>query len=341
MSKLISGILAVLIYLGLLYLIVIALNREKNIKNYVEKDSQRVSVVLVNSDRTIFNRKDKKTSTSSSLDRSTSHLVPSKHPIAPPIKSQTKKSSIVSSSHKISNSYLKKKKKAERLARIKKERERKKRLEELKKKRERERLARVKREKEKKRLEELKRKKEAERLARIKKERERKKRLEELKKKKERERLARIKREREQRQRERARSLFSSIPTQTSNSARIDRSRETRIRHNQETLNRIKRSELSGRVGNKNRERGVVNGYIARVKRQLNNWTAQSEFKGHSATIMLTIYSNGHFRYRVKNSTSVALTRALKRFLKQLNRIGLGEHTKSSPYMIEVTFRAK
>ena len=77
------------------------------------------------------------------------------------------------------------------------------------------------------------------------------------------------------------------------------------------------------------------------MKNQLNNWNAQSDYKGQSATIRLTIMNSGHFRYSVKHSSSVALTRGLKRFLDQLNRIGLGVHSKSTPYIIEVTFKAK
>ena len=51
--------------------------------------------------------------------------------------------------------------------------------------------------------------------------------------------------------------------------------------------------------------------------------------------------NSGHFRYSVRHSSSGALTRGLKSFLDQLNRMGLGIHRKSTPYIIEVTFRAR
>jgi hypothetical protein len=158
-----------------------------------------------------------------------------------------------------------------------------------------------------------------------------KKMAEELNRKRRREQLLRIKRAREIKQRERAKNLFSSIRDKTDNVERRAKSRDREI------LNRIK-----NRVNQSNRgDSSVKNIYISKVERQLKNWNAQSKFKGHSATITLTIYSNGHFRYRLKNSTNLDLTKGLKRFLKQLNRVGLGEHTNSSPYTIEVTFRAK
>jgi len=60
MNKLTSGIIAIGIYLGLLFLILLYYNvHERKARNYVNKNSNRVTVTLVNSDKTVFNRSSK------------------------------------------------------------------------------------------------------------------------------------------------------------------------------------------------------------------------------------------------------------------------------------------
>jgi len=88
-------------------------------------------------------------------------------------------------------------------------------------------------------------------------------------------------------------------------------------------------------------ESGIKDAYKAKVKDLLNNWNAQSEYKGHSATIKLTIYGSGHFRYTILRSSSGSMSQGLESFLEQLNRIGLGTHRRSQPYVFDVTFRAR
>jgi hypothetical protein len=316
MNKVTSGILAIGIYLALLFLILLYYNVHKiKSKNYVEKNANRVTVTLVNSDKTVFNKSSKITIPKKPTPRQHHTKKIKHHTVAPVVPKKQRVKRIVPSKKEINRKKIEE---AKRVARAKARRE--------KEKKERERLARIKREKEKK---------ERERLARIKREKE----------KKERERLARIKREEERRRRikERSKNLFSSVRTHNSprKEPRIVHSSESRVRHTSRVVDRIRDTHQSGRVSNRNRERGVVNAYIAKVERQLNNWNAQSNYKGQSATIKLTIMSSGHFRYRVRHSSSGELTRGLKGFLDQLNRIGLGQHHKSTPYIIEVTFRAK
>ena len=391
MNKVTSGILAIGIYLALLFLILLYYNVHKiKSKNYVEKNANRVTVTLVNSDKTVFNKSSKITIPKKPTPRQHHTKKIKHHTVAPVVPKKQRVKRIIPSKKEINRKKIeeakrvarakarreKEKKERERLARIKREKEKKERerlarIKREKEKKERERLARIKREKEKKERERLarikretekkererlarikreKEKKERERLARIKREKEKKERerlarIKREKEKKERERLARIKREEERRRRikERSKNLFSSV--RTHNPPRKEPRRvhtsENRIRHTSRVVDRIRDTHQSGRVSNINRERGVVNAYIAKVERQLNNWNAQSNYKGQSATIKLTIMSSGHFRYRVRLSSSGELTRGLKRFLDQLNRIGLGQHHKSTPYIIEVTFRAK
>jgi hypothetical protein len=290
MNKVTSGILAIGIYLALLFLILLYYNVHKiKSKNYVEKNANRVTVTLVNSDKTVFNKSSKITIPKKPTPKR-HHIKRVKyHAVASAIPKKTKIKQIVPSKKSIQES-----KKIVK-ANVKREQERKRRL------------ARIKREKEKKK----------------------------------RERLARIKREKEKK--ERSKNLFSSIKIHNSprKEPRRVHTSESRVRHTSRVVDRIKNTHQNGRVSNRNRERGIVNAYIAKVKQQLNNWNAQSNYKGQSATIKLTIMSSGHFRYRVRHSSSGELTRGLKRFLDQLNRIGLGQHHKSTPYIIEVTFRAK
>ncbi len=396
MNKITSGILAVSIYLGIVFLILLYYNVHKiKSKNYVEKNSNRVTVTLVNSDKTVFNRNSKISIPKKPTPRHHSvnrhHIVkpiPPKHIVKPKTSSKkellkrqraiAKKKElerVARAKEEARRRTIAKKKEAERVAKAKEEARKKtlaKRKEAMRvakakeearkraiaKRKEAMRVARAKEEARKRAIakrkeamrvakakEEAKKRaiakrKEAERVARI-------KAIKEAKAKKERERLARIRaeRERKKRLRERSRSLFSSIKTPPKHSSTRREPRVTHqrshVRHQSSIADNIRNTHLSGRVSNKNRERGVVNAYIAKVKNQLNNWNAQSDYKGQSATIKITIMNSGHFRYTVRHSTSGALTKGLKRFLDQLNRIGLGVHRKSTPYIIEVTFRAK
>ena len=59
-GKLISGLLALALYLGLIFVVLYFYNiHQTKAQNYVEKNSDRVTVTLVNSDKTVFNKSDK------------------------------------------------------------------------------------------------------------------------------------------------------------------------------------------------------------------------------------------------------------------------------------------
>jgi len=422
MNKLISGIIAIGIYLSLIFIILLYYNvHEQKSRNYVDKNSNRVTVTLVNSDKTVFNRSSKHSTPTRplkvhhSIKHNNSHITPPKPKIvqrhirpkkvhATPTRKEIEAKKIAdrakrreakakrearlariakerkrraeararaerikqernrreeARAEQIRQEREKKrlariraeeikrakaKKEAQRLARIKQERKRREeaRAEQIRQERERKRLARI-------RAEEIKRakaKKEAERLARIEEERKRREeaRAEEIRQEREKKRLARIRaqRERENRIKEQSRNLFSSVNIHTPKKSPHTVSDEpTEVRHNSNIADRIKNTHLSGIKSNRNRDRGVENAYIAKVKNQLNNWSAQSIYKGHQATIILTIMNSGKFRYTIKRSTSGALNDGLREFLDQLIRIGLGQHNKSTPYRISVIFRAR
>ena len=178
-------------------------------------------------------------------------------------------------------------------------------------------------------------KKERERLARITEEREATKRADRAR---EREQQARAKKEREQRQSQRSQDLFSSVNTQEP-VRRVPVRTQSRVQHTSAS-DRIRESHQSGRTSTRNQNSGVKNAYIARVKRHLNNWSTQSNYAGHSATIKLTVRNNGKFRFVITRTSSGSLSAGLKEFLAQLNRMGLGRHDKSSAYVFTVHFKA-
>ena len=235
------------------------------------------------------------------------------------------------------------KKEQERLARIAKEKEATKRANQ-----ERARATRIKKEradkKERERLARIKEERDAVKRAERAREREREARLERerIAIKKEKERQARIRRERERRQAQRANDLFSSVNTHQQRRVPVvqqSRQQQSRVHHSS-VADRIKNSYQSGRTSTRNRDSGVKNAYIAKVKRHLNNWSAQSNYKGNSATIRLTIRNSGKFRYVITRTSSGSLSAGLREFLDQLNRMGLGRHDKSSAYVITVHFKA-
>ena len=59
-GKVISGFVALAIYLSIIFMVLFFYNIHKTkAKNYVEKNSDRVTVTLVNSDKTVFNKSEK------------------------------------------------------------------------------------------------------------------------------------------------------------------------------------------------------------------------------------------------------------------------------------------
>ena len=116
---------------------------------------------------------------------------------------------------------------------------------------------------------------------------------------------------------------------------------QSHVKHNSSISDRIKSTHQSGRVSNANRDSGIKNAYIAKVKRHLNNWNAGSAHKGKRVSLSLTIYNSGKFSYQILGGGDSNMRSSLSQFLKQLNRMGLGRHSKSSPYSIKVTFTAR
>jgi len=132
-----------------------------------------------------------------------------------------------------------------------------------------------------------------------------------------------------------AKDLFSSIKTKAP-IKKIPVQQPSSIKHRSSVTDRIKATHQSGRVSNANREKGIENAYIAKVKRHMMNWNAVGA-KGQRVTIVLTIYNSGKFRYTISGNPG-NMRNSLTQYLDTLNRMGLGRHKKSTPYHIKVPF---
>ncbi len=152
-----------------------------------------------------------------------------------------------------------------------------------------------------------------------------------------------------------AKDLFSSVKTKDVSKRPVKREPKpvkrpvvippkapSSIKHNSRISDRIKNTHQSGRVSNANRDKGIQNAYIAKVKRHMNNWNAGSAYKGKQVSLSLTIYSSGKFSYRILSGGDMDMKRSLSQFLDRLNKMGqLGRHSKSSPYSIKVNFTVR
>ena len=334
--KILSAIIAILIYFLILLVVLYAYNRHaQKAKHYVEKNSNRVTVTLVNSDVTVLNRSDKENKPKSIK---LPHVVtphPVKSSLTPtkplerhtlPKKSKTIKQELDKKreeAQKVKEELLAKKraKEAKARAEAKAKEEAKRRAKEAKAKEEAKRRAKEAkaREEAKRRAKEAKAKEEAKRRAK-----EAKAREERAKKKRQ-----------EQARRERA-NLFDGLKLPSATPPK------NQVHHRSSAMDRIANTQQHGSPSDKNRDKGVVDAYRAKVEKQLRNWSAQSEYKGHSATIKLIIYRSGDFRYTILRSSSPALTQGLKAFLNRLKRMGgLGRHHAAHPYEFNVTFKAR
>ncbi|MBD3793891.1 MAG: cell envelope integrity protein TolA [Campylobacterales bacterium] len=340
-GKLYSGVAAIGIYLLLIFIVLYYYNvHAQKAKNYVEKNSNRVTVTLVNSDKTVFNRSDE-------VNKPKKPVEGKKAPVAPPTpqkESEAKKEPEIKKEPE-----PKKEVKTPTLAEDQKRKEQQ-RQEAVRQ--ERERQAQIAKEAEQKKALEAKKIAEAKRQAQL--EAEKKKQQEEAKRREaERQKEAERKRlaEEAQKRREEAerkknqqqpKDLFANVNTnEPVKQTTQPTSEPSQIKHTSSAIDRIRNTQLSGQQSDQNRERGIEDAYLAKVKNQLNNWSAQSNYKGHTATIRLTITSSGHFSYTIQSSTSGEMSAGLRDFLDQLNRIGLGSHSKSSPYVISVNFIAR
>lgn len=297
-GKVISGFVALVIYLSIIFMVLFFYNIHKaKAKNYVEKNSDRVTVTLVNSDKTVFNKSAKKSTPKKPVPKVVPHV---KKPI---VKKHTPKKDIPKKIKRASKPIPKPKKVIPKKVVPKK----------------------------------IAPKKKIPKKA--------KKVIPKPPKKK----IPKKKVPKKKVPKKTAKDLFSSINakrplkkapkhTQPVKHPRPAK-RPSSIKHNMSITDRIKATHQSGHVSNANRDKGIENAYIARVKRHMNNWNPVG-MKGQWVTVHLTIYNSGKFRYTASGVNS-SMRASLKRYLDTLNRMGLGRHKKSTPYSIQVRFKVR
>ena len=292
-GKVLSGVAALSIYLGIIFLILFFYNIHKaKAKNYVEKNSDRVTVTLVNSDKTVFNKTDKVSTPKKPAPIVTPPVIKKNEPKKTvPKKVEPKK--IVHAVKPIP--------KPQKIAPKK-----------IPKK--------VIPQKPKKVIPKPPKKTVPKKPKKI---------IPKPPKKKV--------------PKKSAKDLFSSVKTNTpvkktpKRPAKRPIKQPSSVHHNSSITDRIKATHQSGRVSNANRDKGIENRYIARVKSHMNNWNAVGA-KGQWVTIHLIIYNSGKFRYTA-TGVNGAMKSSLKQYMDTLNRMGLGRHKKSTPYSIQVRFK--
>jgi len=316
-GKLVSGIAAFAIYMSLIYLVLYFYNNHQvKAKNYVEKNANRVTVTLVNSDKTVFNKKEEVTKPK--------QVIP---PIVPPIPVKSKKEVPKKPTpKKIIPKKIPPKKQAPKKEIPKKVVPPKKQV--------------PKKQPPKKEVP----KKVVPPKKQVPKKQPPKK---EIPKKEAPKKVIPPKKEPPKKQvpKKTAKDLFSSVETKEIKREPVKRTPKppikepSTVKHNSSVTDRIKATHQSGRVSNANREKGIENAYIAKVKRHMMNWDAVGA-KGQMVTIKLTIYKSGKFRYTA-SGVSGAMMSSLRSYLDTLNRMGLGQHQKATPYSIRVDFRVR
>ncbi len=305
-GKILSGIVALLIYLSIIFVILFFYNIHKaKAKNYVEKNSDRVTVTLVNSDKTVFNRRDKVSTPKKPVHKAIPIV---KKPI---LKKHTPKKTLPKKvvPKKIVPKKIVPKKIVPKKVVPKKIKHATKPIPKPKKVVPKKVVPKPPKKKIPKKV---------------------------------------VPKKVVPKKPKSAKDLFSSIKTtrpvkkvpkhtQPVKKEPKSQKRPSSIKHNSSITDRLLATHQSGRVSNANRDKGIENAYIARVKQHMNNWEAVG-MKGQWVTVHLTIYNSGKFRYTT-SGVSGSMRASLKRYLDTLNRMGLGRHKKSTPYSIQVRFR--
>ena len=323
-GKVISGFVALAIYLSIIFMVLFFYNIHKTkAKNYVEKNSDRVTVTLVNSDKTVFNKSAKKSTPKKPVPKVVPHV---KKPI---VKKHTPKKDIPKKIKRASKPIPKPKKVIPKKVVPKKI---------VPKKVVPKKIAPKKKipKKAKKIIPKPPKKK-------IPKKKVPKKKVPKKK-------IPKKKVPKKKVPKKTAKDLFSSINakrpvkkapkhTQPVKHPRPAK-RPSSIKHNMSITDRIKATHQSGQRSNSNRDKGTEDRYKAKVLQHMKNWQAQGH-KGQRVTIKLTVYQSGKFKYRVVSGVSGSMLSSLKRHLDFLNRRGLGRHTNSSPHTFTVYFKIR
>lgn len=92
----------------------------------------------------------------------------------------------------------------------------------------------------------------------------------------------------------------------------------------------------------KNKDKGIINKYFAKVEETLYYWPALSQFGGEKAEVWLKIEQDGSFIFKILNpSNNQDFNSGLIQYLKQLQRVGFARHQYKRPLEARVEFIAK
>jgi len=339
-GKIFSGIAALVIYMLLILTILFFYNiHQVKAKNYVEKNENRVTVTLVNSEKTVLNRSDK----SSNTNKPTPLVVP---PIPLKIPKKTSKEApkkVERASKPIPKKIIAPKVIPKKVVKVKP----KKRVvatKKIPKKAVPKKVIPKKIAPKKKVPKKVVKKRPKKVVKKVPKKKIPKKVVKKIPKKK----VPKKKVPKKKVPKKSAKDLFSGVktkdtkkrPSKNRPKSTIVKQPSSSVKHRSSVADRIKSSHQSGRTSNANRDKGIKNAYIAKVKRHMNNWNAAPGHKGKHVTISLTIYNSGKFSYRIiKGSGSIR--GSLSQYLDRLKKIGIGRHSKSTPYSIKVSFTVR
>ncbi len=320
-GKIFSGVAALFIYMLLIFTVLFFYNiHQVKAKNYVEKNENRVTVTLVNSDKTVLNRSDK-----TSNNNKPTPLVTPPVPLKTPAKTDRAAKPILKIVKPIPKKVIPQKAVPKKVIITKK----------IPKKVVPKKIAPKKIPK--KVVKKVPKKRIPKKVVkRIPKKKVPKKVVKKIPKKK----VPKKKVPKKKVPKKSAKDLFSSVKTKDTKKRPVKsrpKQPNSSIKHRSSVADRIKSSHQSGRTSNANRDKGIKNAYIAKVKRHMNNWHAAPAHKGKRVTITLTIYNSGKFSYRIIQGSG-SIRGSLSQYLNQLKKIGLGRHSKSTPYSIKVSF---
>ena len=91
----------------------------------------------------------------------------------------------------------------------------------------------------------------------------------------------------------------------------------------------------------KKSDSGIENAYLANIEEKLKDWPAQSEYAGEKAKVWIKVEPSGAFKFKVITASgNEAFNSGLIAYLKQLQRIGFGQHKGNRAYELDVEFVA-
>ncbi len=112
----------------------------------------------------------------------------------------------------------------------------------------------------------------------------------------------------------------------------------TKTQTNKDEIKRV----TSSMKNVKNKDKGIINKYFAKVEETLYYWPALSQFGGEKAEVWLKIEQDGSFIFKVLNpSNNQDFNSGLIQYLKQLQRVGFARHQYKRPLEARVEFIAK